>query len=157
MNRVSEEKKVRIRSQEDFWAGLMFIGFGVLALVVAHDYPMGSAVRMGPGYFPTYLGAISIVIGAITIGNAYRFDGEGLGRWGWRALLWLSTAFAGFGLLIEGAGFVPALVALIIASSLAGRDTRPWELALLIVVLIAGSVGLFIYGLELPYRLFPWS
>jgi hypothetical protein len=60
-------------------------------------------------------------------------------------------------LLIEAAGFVFALLALIVASSLAGRDTRPLELALLIVVLIAGSVGLFVYGLELPYRLFPWS
>lgn len=148
---------MKIRSQEDFWAGLMFIGFGVLAVVVARDYPMGSAMRMGPGYFPTYLGAISIVIGAIMTGRAYRFEGERIGRWGWRPLLWLSAAFAGFGLLIEGAGFVPALVALIIASSLAGRDTRLWELVLLIAVLITGSVALFIYGLELPYRLFPWS
>ena len=148
---------MKIRSQEDFWAGLMFVGFGVLAVLVARDYPMGTAVRMGPGYFPTYLGAISIVIGAIMTGRAYRFDGGRIGRWGWRPLLWLSAAFAGFGLLIEGAGFVPALIALIIASSLAGRDTRPWELVLLIAVLITGSVALFIYGLELPYRLFPWS
>jgi hypothetical protein len=148
---------VKIKSQEDFWAGLMFIGFGVLAVVMARNYPMGSAMRMGPGYFPTYLGAISIVIGAIMTGSAYRFDGERIGPWGWRPLLWLSAAFASFGVLIEGAGFVPALAALIIASSLAGRDTRPWELVLLIAVLIAGSVGLFIYGLELPYRLFPWS
>jgi hypothetical protein len=118
---------------------------------------MGSALRMGPGYFPTYLGAIMVVIGAIMTGRAYRIEGEGIGRWGWRPLLWLSAAFAGFGLLIERAGFVLALLALIIASSLAGRDTRPLELILLIVVLITGSVGLFIYGLELPYLLFPWS
>ncbi|HEX2825799.1 MAG TPA: tripartite tricarboxylate transporter TctB family protein [Burkholderiales bacterium] len=148
---------MRIKSQEDFWAGLMFIGFGILAIFVARGYPMGSAMRMGPGYFPTYLGAISVVLGAILTGRSYRVDGEGTGRWGLRALLWLSAAFAGFGLLIEAAGFVFALLALIVASSLAGRDTRPLELALLIVVLIAGSVGLFVYGLELPYRLFPWS
>jgi hypothetical protein len=135
----------------------MFIGFGILAILVARGYPMGSAMRMGPGYFPTYLGAISVVLGAILTGRSYRVDGEGTGRWGLRALLWLSAAFAGFGLLIEAAGFVFALLALIVASSLAGRDTRPLELALLIVVLIAGSVGLFVYGLELPYRLFPWS
>jgi hypothetical protein len=148
---------VKIRSQEDFWAGLMFIGFGAVAIVVARDYPMGTAMRMGPGYFPTYLGAIMVVIGAIMTGRAYRIDGERIGRWGWRPLLWLSAAFAAFGVLIEEAGFVLALLALIIASSLAGRDTRPFELVVLIAVLITGSVGLFIYGLELPYRLFPWS
>jgi hypothetical protein len=148
---------MKIKSQEDFWAGLMFVGFGVLAIVVARNYPMGSALRMGPGYFPTYLGAIMIVIGAIMTGRGFRVEGEGIGPWGWRPLLWLSAAFAGFGLLIEEGGFVLALLAMIIASSLAGRDTRLVELIVLIVVLIAGSVGLFIYGLELPYSLFPWS
>ena len=148
---------MKIRGQKDFWAGLMFIAFGILAIVVSHDYPMGTAFRMGPGYFPTYLGAIMIVIGAITTGSAYRTEGEDIGRWGWRPLLWLSAAFVAFGLLIEGAGFVLALLALIVASSLAGRDTRPLELVVLVAVLITGSVALFIYGLELPYRLFPWS
>jgi hypothetical protein len=148
---------VKIRSQKDFWAGLMFIAFGILAIVVSRNYPMGTTFRMGPGYFPTYLGAIMIVIGAITTGGAFRTEGEDIGRWGWRPLLWLSAAFAAFGLLIEGAGFVLALLALIVASSLAGRDTRPLELAVLVAVLITGSVALFIYGLELPYRLFPWS
>lgn len=148
---------MKIRSQEDFWAGLMFVAFGVVAVAVARDYPMGSALRMGPGYFPTYLGAIMIAIGAIMTGRAYRIEGEGLGVWGWRPLLWLSAAFATFGLLIERAGFVLALLALIVSSSLAGRDTRPLELVFLIAVLITGSVALFIYGLELPYLLFPWD
>ena len=143
--------------QQDFWAGLMFIGFGLLALIVAGDYPRGTAVHMGPGYFPTWLGAIMIVIGAITAGRAWRGSGQTVGAIGWRPLLWLSAAFAAFGLLIESAGFILALLALIVASSLAGRDTRPLELAFLIVVLIAGSVALFVYGLELPYRLTPWN
>ena len=153
----SEEGIVKIKSQEDFWAGLMFIGFGILAIVVARDYPLGSALRMGPGYFPTYLGALLIVIGGVVSGLALQVQGEGTGKWGWRPLIWLSAAFAAFGFLIESAGFVLALLALIVASSLAGRDTRVFELVILIVVLIAGSVGLFIYGLELPYRLYPWS
>jgi hypothetical protein len=148
---------VKIKSQEDFWAGVMFVGFGILAIVVARNYPMGTALRMGPGYFPTYLGALLIVIGAVTTWLSLRVEGEGTGKWGWRPLLWLSAAFAGFGLLIESAGFILALLSLIVASSLAGRDTRPLELIILIVVLIAGSVGLFVYGLELPYRLYPWS
>jgi len=148
---------LKIKSQEDFWSGMMFIGFGVVAMIVARAYPMGGAMRMGPGYFPTYLGAIMIVLGAILAARALRVEGEGTGAWGWRPLLWLSAAFATFGLLIESAGFVLALLALIVSSSLAGRDTRPLELVILILVLISGSVALFVYGLELPYRLFPWS
>jgi hypothetical protein len=148
---------LKIRSREDFWSGLMFVAFGILAIVVARSYPMGTALRMGPGYFPTYLGVIMATIGAVMAARAFRIDGEGIGRWGWRPLLWLSAAFACFGLVIERGGFVLALLALIIASSLAGRDTRPLELIVLIAVLITGSVGLFIYGLELPYLLFPWS
>lgn len=148
---------MRVKNQEDFWAGLMFIGFGILAVLVARDYPMGTAVRMGPGYFPTYLGVIAMMIGAIMTVRAFAVESDRIGRWGWRPLLWLSVAFASFGLLIERAGFVLALLALIVASSFAGRDTRPLELALLALLLISGSVALFIYGLELPYRLFPWS
>jgi hypothetical protein len=148
---------MKIRSQEDFWTGAMFIGFGILAILVSRDYPMGSARAMGPGYFPTYLGVVIIAIGAALAVRAFWVEGEGLGGWGWRPLLWLSAAFAAFGLLMEGAGFVIALLALIVASSLAGRDTRPLELLILTVLLIAASVGLFVYGLELPYRLFPWS
>ena len=148
---------MNVMSQKDFWAGLMFIAFGTFAIFESRSYSMGTLFQMGPGYFPTYLGAIMIVIGAITAGNAFRAGSKGFGRWGWRPLLWLSAAFAAFAQLIEGAGFVPALLALIIASSLAGRDTRPLELVVLIAVLITGSVALFIYGLELPYRLFPWS
>ena len=148
---------MKISAPKDFWAVLMFIGFGILAIVVSRGYPIGSALRMGPGYFPTYVGAIMIVIGAITTGLAFRVEGPDVGSWGRRPLLWLSAAFAAFGLLIEGAGFVLALLALIVSSSLAGKDSRPLELAVLIVVLITASVALFIYGLELPYRLFPWS
>lgn len=148
---------MKLRSQRDFGAGLMFIGFGVAAILIARDYPMGTAMRMGPGYFPTYLGVLMIVIGAVMTGRGFRVEGERIGQVGWRPLLWLAAAFAAFGLLIEGAGFVFALLALIVASSLAGRDTRPLELMVLILVLIAGSIGLFIYGLELPYRLLPWS
>ena len=148
---------MKIKSREDFWAGLMFVVFGIIAIVAARSYPMGSALRMGPGYFPTYLGVLLIVIGAVTAGLSLRVKGEGTGKWGWRPLLWLSAAFAAFGLLIESAGFVLALLALIVASSLAGRDTRVIELVVLVGALIAGSVALFIYGLELPYRVLPWN
>src|SRR5688572_12351576 len=60
-----ETVQLKIKSPEDFWSGLIFIGIGVLAMYLSRDYPMGSALRMGPGYFPTWLGGIMIGFGVV--------------------------------------------------------------------------------------------
>ena len=52
--------KFEISSPENFWGGIMFVAFGAIAMYVARDYPMGSAMRMGPGYFPMLIGGVSI-------------------------------------------------------------------------------------------------
>jgi hypothetical protein len=151
--------QIRIRSKQDFFAGLMFVFFGAVAVIVARNYPMGSAIRMGPGYFPTYLGAILIILGIIIAGRALVAHGEGVEGWAWRPLLMLATAFVAFGALMEElkAGFVVALACVILLASLAGREWKAVEVILLMVGLVGGAVALFIYGLELPYPLFWWS
>jgi hypothetical protein len=148
----------KIKSQEDFWAGLMFIGFGLTAIVVATDYPMGSAMRMGPGYFPTYLGAIMIVLGAIIAFRSTVVKGEGIRAFGWRGLFFLSLAFFSYGLMIDNfdLGFIPSIAAVVLLSALAGREFRLVETLLLMAVLVAGTTALFIYGLGLPYPLLWW-
>jgi hypothetical protein len=150
--------KLKIKSQEDFWAGIMFIGFGLAAIIVARDYPLGSAMRMGPGYFPTYLGAIMIVLGAIITARSLWVQGEGIGRWGWRPVVMLGLGFIVYGLFMEqiNLGFVPALIALIVLSSFAEPGFRPVELVLLTIALLAIALGIFIFGLDLPYTLFWW-
>jgi hypothetical protein len=132
---------------------MMFIGFGVLAIVVARDYPMGSAMRMGPGYFPTWIGACLIIVGALIAAFSFRTQGEGIGRWPWKAIVLLSVAFAAFAWGIDNFGFVLALVILIVLSALAGREYKWWEIAAEAVVLIVGCWAIFIYGLELPFPL----
>jgi hypothetical protein len=150
--------KLSIKSQEDFLAGLMFIGFGIFAIVVARDYPMGSAMRMGPGYFPTYLGAIMIVIGAIITAISTRIQGGKVTGLAWRPLIALFAAFLVYGLAMENnLGFIPSIAIVVIISSFSIRDFRPLELAILTAVLVLGTTGLFIWGLELPYPLFWWS
>jgi len=62
---------MRIKNGRDFWAGLMFIGFGLGFMLVARNYPMGSAVRMGPAYFPTVLGALLAILGAMVFFRAF--------------------------------------------------------------------------------------
>jgi putative tricarboxylic transport membrane protein len=147
--------KLSIKSQEDFWAGLMFIGFGLVAIIVARDYPMGSAMRMGPGYFPTYLGAILMFIGSIIVAISTRVQGEKVAGFAWRPLIMLCLAFIVYGLSMEtfGLGFIPSIALVVIISAFAIREFRPLELVLLTATLVAMTTGLFIYGIDLPYPL----
>ena len=69
-----------IRHQKDFWIGALFLFFGLVAVVVARDYPMGTAGRMGPAYFPTMLGSLLILIGAIAVIRSFLHDGEAVGK-----------------------------------------------------------------------------
>ena len=146
----------KIKSQEDFWAGIMFIGFGLLAVVVARDYPMGSAMRMGPGYFPTYLGIIMMVMGAIIAFRSTIVEGAKIRAFGWRGLFFLSLAFATYGFLIDtmDIGFIISIAAVVLLSTLAGREFRLIESLILTVVLVLGTTAVFIWGLEMPYPRF---
>lgn len=146
----------KIKSQEDFWAGLMFIGFGILAIVVARDYPMGSAMRMGPGYFPTGLGIIMVALGAIITAMSFKIEGAKVGRFNFKAMILLTVAFILFGWGIDHIGFIPSLFILIFVSALAGREFKLMEVLILSAVLIVGNWALFIKGLELPFPLFWW-
>lgn len=144
---------MKIKSQEDFWSGLMFIGFGIGAIIIARDYPMGSAMRMGPGYFPTVIGGLLVVIGAVISAIAFKVEGLGIGTWPWRAMVLMSLAFMLFASGMEHIGFIPSLALLIVVSSLSTPHFRWKEVAIEAVVMIAGSWAVFIYGLELPYTL----
>jgi hypothetical protein len=150
--------KLSIKSQEDFWAGLMFIGFGLAAIVISRDYPMGSAMRMGPGYFPTWLGGIMMLIGAVITAMSTRIQGEGISGFAWRPMFTLFIAFLVYGVAMgNNLGFIPSIALVIIISSLAIPGFRPVELVLLTTVLVLATTGLFIWGLELPYPMFWWS
>ena len=142
-----------VKNQEDFWAGLMFIGFGIAAIVVSRDYPMGSAMRMGPGYFPTLMGGALVALGVVISALSFRSVGEGIGRFPWRAIIAMTVAFSCFAWGIDNIGFIPSLAILIVLSALSTRASRWIEVAIETVVMIAGCWAVFIYGLELPFPL----
>lgn len=147
---------MKIKSQEDFWAGVMFIGFGALAIFIAQDYPFGTTSRMGPGYFPTWLGIIMTGLGvAIALGGLKK-EGPALGKWAFKPMILLSLGFVIFGWSIDHLGFVIATAAMIILGAASGTEFKLKEVLVMTVVLIIGSWALFIYGLELPYPLFWW-
>ncbi|MCW5604142.1 MAG: tripartite tricarboxylate transporter TctB family protein [Burkholderiales bacterium] len=147
---------MKITSQEDFWSGVMFIAFGALAIFIASDYPFGTAARMGPGYFPTWIGVGLIVLGLMIAVTGFKAQSEGVGKFAWKAMTLISVAFIVFGWAIDNIGFILALFAMITLASMSGKDYR-WKEALVVAVaLIIGSWALFIQGLDLAFPLFWW-
>ena len=145
--------KLDLLSNKDFLAGLLLIATGAGAMFMARDYPMGSALRMGPGYFPTVLGGIMIAFGIYVLVQGLISKEPVQGNWSLRALILLPLATAVFGWLMEEAGFIPAMLALVVISAAAGDQFRWIEVLVMTALLTAASVGLFIYALGLPYPL----
>jgi hypothetical protein len=146
--------KLELSDNKDFWAGVMLIVAGAATMLIARHYAFGSALRMGPGYFPTVLGGLLILFGLYILVQGLRSNEKIKGSWSLRALIVLPLAFVLFGVLMAHAGFVPALAVLIFMSALASPQFRLVEVLLLSVVLTALSVALFVWGLGLPYQLF---
>jgi hypothetical protein len=153
----------RIRNLQDFWSAIFFIAMGALAVYLSRDYPMGSALQPGPGYFPTWLGGILVGFGAIIGALSFRVEGAAdqvlaLREWGFRPWLVLPLTLAVYAMLMEAdVGFVPSLMALIVGCALAHKDVHWRETVLLSIFVTAGAVAIFVYGLGLPYPLFWWS
>lgn len=144
-----------IHTSKDFWAGIMFLTFAAVAVLAARGYAMGSAGRMGPGYFPMALGIVLGLLGLIIIGRAFVAGDERVGTLQLRPLLVIVVAVCLFGLLIERLGLVVALVTVVVVSAMASREYRPVEVAALAATLAAFSVGVFVYALRLPLTLWP--
>ena len=138
---------------KDFWAGLMLIGIGAAAMFIARNYRFGNALRMGPGFFPTFLGGILIAFGICIMAVGLRSSEKIQGPLSFRAVIMLPLSLILFGILMEWVGFVPALVVLVFVSAASGREFKFVEVLLLTVVLTVASVALFIWGLGLPYPL----
>ena len=146
--------KLEWRTNKDLWAGLMYITTGALGMWIARDYPFGSALRMGPGYFPTVLGGIMVVMGIYVLALGLRKDHEKIqGNWSIRALIVLPISMVVFGYLMEEAGFIPAMAALIPISAAAGRDFKWLEVVPLTIGLTIACAAGFIFALGLPYPL----
>ena len=144
-----------IRHPKDFYAGLVFIGFGIAALVVGSKYTLGTAARMGPGYFPRILGILLITLGAILSLRALRLRGSPISAWKWRPTLVVLGSVVIFGLIVNFAGLVLATILLIVMASAASHEFRPREAAISAVLLAALCVGIFVVGLKLQIGIWP--
>lgn len=148
---------MRIRSQKDFASGLMFILVGLGFSFVARGYSMGTAAKMGPGYFPFLLGLVLALLGAVVTIGALSSKGEAdqLARWDLKILLWILGSVVLFGLLLKPLGMVLSVVVLVLVSSMASHEFS-WKGAVLnAIILVLISLGAFVYGINLQMPVWP--
>lgn len=148
---------LRIRSQKDFASGLMFVLVGLGFSFVARGYSMGTAAKMGPGYFPFLLGLVLAGLGALVLLSSLSSKGEEdrMERWDIKILLWILGSVVLFGILLKPLGMVLSVFVLVIVSSMASHEFS-WKGALLnSVVLVLISMGAFVYGINLQMPVWP--
>ena len=146
---------VRIRNPKDFWAGLLFASVGLAAIVLGSRYNLGTAARMGPGYFPRILGMLLMSLGSIIALRALRVDGPAVPPWRWWSTGVVLGSVVLFGLIVNTVGLALSTVILIVLASSASSEFR-WKEALVSGVFLAAlAVGVFIIGLKLQLPIWP--
>jgi hypothetical protein len=148
---------VRIRHPKDFWSGLMFLVIGLAFAGFAQQYALGSAQRMGPGYFPTVLGGLLAILGlVIAIRGVTQHGPDGrIERFHLGPLAIILGAVALFGFLLRPAGLVAALVVLIGVSAYASHEFRMREVIPLALFLVLLVLAVFIWGLGMVIPVWP--
>jgi hypothetical protein len=141
---------MKIRAPKDFWAGLMFIGFGLGFMIVAQNYAMGTAVRMGPAYFPTVLGGLLAVIGLAIFVKSFAVNGPPVPRFVLRPMTLILVAIILFGVFLKPLGLIVSAAILIGLGALGGHEFKSKEVGILYAVLVVFSVLVFVKGLGLP-------
>jgi putative tricarboxylic transport membrane protein len=142
-----------IRNPKDFWSGAIFIGFGLAAVLIGQEYSMGTAGRMGPGYFPTILGGLLATIGAVAVVRSLLTQGEGISRFTLKGLGLVLGSTLLFGLLVRGAGLPVAIIVMVLMSGLASIKFKlvPFAIVAIGMAIFCGLV--FVKGLGLPMPL----
>ena len=157
---------MHIKSQKDFFSGLMFMGIGVAFAWGATTYNVGEGARMGPGYFPLWLGILMTVLGAVITFTALVVETEGgdkIGKWAWKPLIFIILANLVFGVLLAGLpgiklpamGMIVAIYALTFVSSMAEAGWKFKATFILATVLAAGSYLAFVILLKLQFPVWP--
>ncbi|APO76051.1 TctB family tripartite tricarboxylate transporter protein [Rhizobium etli 8C-3] len=137
--------------------GALLVATGAFFAIQSYSLDLGTTLRMGPGYFPLLLSAVLIILGAVVFVQAIRVHGEPMGPFAWRGMLFILPAPIFFGLTVRGLGFVPSIFLTAFIACFASHRMTVLHAILLSVLLTAFSVGVFSYGLGLPFERFgPW-
>ena len=157
---------MKIKSQKDFFAGVMFTVVGVAFAWGATTYNVGTGARMGPGYFPLMLGIVMAVIGLIIMFTGLTVEtatGDPIGKWAWKQVFFILGANLAFGVLLGGLpsfgipamGLIIAIYALVLIAAQAGSKHALPSVLALATVLAVGSYIAFIWALKLQIQVWP--
>ena len=149
---------MKIRNQRDFGAGIMYMVIGLFFTIVARQYPMGTAAKMGPGYFPFYLGILMTLLGLLVLVKSMGAKAtiESIPKFNWKIMAQITGAVVLYALLLPKMGFLVALVALVLVSASASKEFT-WTGALLnAAFLVAFTYAVFVVGLKLQFPLLPF-
>lgn len=155
-----------MKSQKDFFSGLMFVAVGSAFAVGAQNYEVGEAARMGPGYFPIMLGILLALLGLGILVRSLRHggpDGDPVGAFAWRPLCYIIGANLAFGALLVGVpslgipalGLIVSIYALVFIASMARPKSNPVESFVLATLLALLSYGAFVKLLNLQFPVWP--
>ena len=155
-----------IKSQKDFFSGLVFVVFGVAYALGSMNYKIGDGARMGPGYFPLLLGTLLAILGGVVIFKAMvveTVDGDKVGSMAWRPLVFIILANLVFGVLLGGLpsiklpafGLIIAIYALVLIASMAGDEFKLKGVMVLATILAVMSYAAFIWLLKLQFPVWP--
>lgn len=141
----------------DAICGAVFIGLGLFFVAQSLSLELGTAFRMGPGYFPLVLSGILTLLGLVILFRSFGAEGEPPGQFAWRGMAFILPAPVFFGLTVRGLGFAPALFLAAVIASYASRRMPLAGVLALSAAITAFSVAVFSYGLGLPFqRVGPW-
>jgi hypothetical protein len=149
---------VRIKSERDFWSGVMFVAVGIGFAVGASNYALGTSARPGPGYFPLMLSVIMAILGAIVLFKSLTIETEGgdpVGSFAWRPLIIVVASITVFGLLLPRAGMFITIPILIVMVSFATTEFRWIGVVINAAVLTIFAWLVFVVGLKLTIPLWP--
>jgi hypothetical protein len=147
---------VRVKNPQDFGAAAVFVAIGAAGLYFASDLSFGTASRMGPGYFPTLLSAVIVLIGLVLGVKALSIEGPPVERIPLRPIAVIIVCIVGFGVLIERLGVAITAAALVLLASYARPGAQPMESIALAVGLSIFVIGVFVYALGQPLPVW-WS
>ncbi len=157
---------MNIKSQKDFFSGLMFMAVGISFAWGATTYTVGTGARMGPGYFPLLLGILMAILGGVVTFKSLVVeteDGDKIGSWAWKPLFFIIAANLVFGVCLGGLpsiklpamGLIAGIYALTFISSMAGEEFKFKEVLVLSTVLALMSYLAFVLVLKLQFPVWP--